>query len=536
MRKLSFYYTFIFWFIILSPHCFSQDIHPPNQLQISLEDNEYWWGAVVDDGYLQPFTSKSNYSHNLYGDNKANQIQPFLLSNRGQYIWCEDPFEFNFKNGVLSVTSDSSRIVYEKFTNNLRAAFQHASQNFFPPSGELPAALLFQQPQYNTWIELTYNQNQKDILEYARGIVNNGFPPGVLMIDDTWQKDYGAWEFSPDKFPDPEGMMDELHDLGFKVMLWVCPFVSPDSPVFRVLREKGALIKNAKTSKPAIIEWWNGYSTMLDMTHPEAVEWFTEKLTLLQKKYNVAGFKFDGGDAYFYTGDIESYVATHANGHMQAWARFGLTFPYNEYRACWKLAGEALAQRLHDKNHNWEDLRQLIPNILLQGLIGYAYTCPDMIGGGEYKSFLNLENVDQELIVRSAQCQALMPMMQFSVAPWRVLEPDKVDMCREMAMLHSRFGEHIISLAKSSAKTGEPIIRSLEYMYPHQGYATIDDQFMLGEDILVAPVLEKGARSRVVEFPPGNWKDEEGETYRGPKRIAVDAPLDKLPWFRKDEK
>ena len=93
--------------------------------------------------------------------------------------------------------------------------------------------LFFSAPQYNTWIELTYNQNENDILRYAQSMLDNGSPPGVLMIDDTWQAGYGDWRFEPSRFKDPKGMIDKLHEKGFKVVLWMCPWVSMDIPAFR---------------------------------------------------------------------------------------------------------------------------------------------------------------------------------------------------------------------------------------------------------------------------------------------------------------
>jgi alpha-glucosidase len=76
------------------------------------------------------------------------------------------------------------------------------------------------------------------VLKYAHAIVDNGLPPGVLMIDDNWQEDYGKWNFHPGRFGDPKAMMQELHNLGFKIMLWVCPSVSPDCDVYRDLAKK----------------------------------------------------------------------------------------------------------------------------------------------------------------------------------------------------------------------------------------------------------------------------------------------------------
>ena len=88
---------------------------------------------------------------------------------------------------------------------------------------------MFTGPQWNTWIELPYEPTQHSVLDYARGVVEAGFPPGVLMIDDRWSYDYGNWTFDAIRFPDPAAMTAELHALGFAVMLWLVPFVSPDS-------------------------------------------------------------------------------------------------------------------------------------------------------------------------------------------------------------------------------------------------------------------------------------------------------------------
>jgi alpha-glucosidase (family GH31 glycosyl hydrolase) len=171
--------------------------------------------------------------------------------------------------------------------------------------------------------------------------------------------------------------------------------------------------------------------------------------------------------------------------------------------------------------------------------MGYAYMCPDMIGGGQYTFFYNDPNkpLDQELIVRSAQCSALMPMMQFSVAPWRVLSKDNMEICRQMALLHKKMGSAILELVKASAKTGEPVLRHMEYNFPNQGYADIKDQFMMGKNILVAPVQENGKYSRKVVFPKGTWKGtwkgDDGSTVTGPVEKEIKVPLERLPWYRR---
>ena len=512
-------------------------------VKIVIDNGEYWWGGISSVGHSTPYDATSVVSYELWGDCKGNQAQPVLLSNKGRYIWSEEPIKYTFNNGNLTVTTRNGIIDSGKTGKNLKDAYKFVSQKYFPSNGKIPAELLFTNPHYNTWIELMYDQNEKDILKYAQDIIDNGFPPGVLMIDDNWQEDYGTWEFSPRRFTDPKGMTKKLHEMGFQIMLWVCPFISPDSEVFRYLAQEGMLIlENQKTQdivwkntsgKTAIIRWWNGASACLDLSNPKTQKWFKERLDYLVNEFGVDGYKFDAGDPEFYTNQVVSFKPGNPNDQTSYFAELGLQYPLNEYRASWKMAGLPLAQRLRDKGHSWEDLQKLIPDQMSQSVMGYAYTCPDLIGGGEFGSFLSSATIDEELVVRSAQIHALMPMMQFSVAPWRVLSKDNEAICLEMAKLHKKMGLFILELAKNASVTGEPIVKPLAYVFPEGGFETVKDQFMLGDDILVAPVVQKGARSRTVVLPAGNWKSDEGKLIKGGKTIEISVPLERLPYFTK---
>ena len=124
----------------------------------------------------------------------------------------------------------------------------------------------------------------------------------------------------------------------------------------------------------------------------------------------------------------------------------------------------------------------------------------------------------------------IMPMMQFSVAPWRILSPENLAICRKYALLHQEMGAYILSCAEYSALTGEPIVRAMDYEFPGQGFEECNDQYMLGDKILVAPVMDTGT-SRSVKLPKGNWTDEFGKVYRGGRTYTIDVPLDRLPRF-----
>lgn len=522
-------------------------------IALPLLEGERWWGGPVVYGLEMPYDTTADCAHTFHVTDRhgvSNQTQPLLVSSQGRYVWNQTAFNYAFARGTLRLSGAAVPFDVGRGGATLRDAFRAASARFFAPSGRAPAELMFRAPQYNTWIELTYDQREDRIRRYARDLIAAGYPPGVIMIDDNWQEAYGVWEFSAARFRDPKGLVRELHDLGFKVMLWICPFVSADTTTYRELLRDGCLLRDASDRRESIwvngpvindaamIRWWNGASAVLDLSNPRAREWIRGRLRYLSDAYGVDGFKLDAGDSNFYVAtapgrEFVAFAPRTPEEHATDWARVGLDFPYNEYRACWQMGGQALAQRLRDKAHTWEALRELVPGMIASGLSGYAFTCPDMIGGGDFSSFEDPARFDPELVVRSAQVQALMPMMQFSVAPWRVLPPDLADHCLDAAKLHLRCGDEFVALARASATSGDPIVRPLEWQWPHQGYATITDQFMIGDDLLVAPVVVKGARARTVVVPPGRWQADDGSTVVGPATIEVAAPLSRLPHWRR---
>ena len=121
---------------------------------------------------------------------------------------------------------------------------------------------------------------------------------------------------------------------------------------------------------------------------------------------------------------------------------------------------------------------------------GHIYVCPDMIGGGEFTSFLGLDpsEIDQEQIVRSCQIHAVMPMMQFSVAPWRILSKENLEICRKAACLHSELGPYLLEQARKGSVSGEPIVRP---------------------------------------------RDENGKVYEGGRTYTLDVSLERIPIFTK---
>ena len=537
-------------------------------------DGELWWGGDVNNSNVMPYDKHTYKSLTTAGRGRITcQSAPFFLSNKGRYIWSDKGFDITFKKGVIKCQGETP-IVLDCSGKTLRDAFLNAKRDRFPyTDGLVTEKLFYEVPQFNTWVELIKDQNEEGILRYAEGLVANGYTRGILMIDDGWQKEHGSWQFDPDKFKDPKGMIKKLHDMGFKVMMWISPYISLSSDRFLELArdhgietDTGHLLR-LNDGRVAIHKWWNGYCAMFDLTREGDRAALKEQLDVLVNEYGVDGFKFDGGDytwkpineidTFSVEGELggasDAGVFKGSRDPMRygwrlketkvpsvdqlnaAWVEFGMQYPLHEFKNHHKTGHLHLITRLFDKAHKWGEggLADLIPQGILVGIIGNPFLCPDMVGGGSWTDFA-YGKIDEELFVRMAECSALFPMMQFSCAPWRVLSPENAKICSDMAKLHESMSGEIVEMVKQSEVSGEPILRNMEYQFPGQGMERITDQFMLGDDYLVAPVIRKGEYSRSVSLPNGKWKDmNTGKEYEGGFSVEVEAPINVLPYFKK---
>lgn len=498
--------------------------------EIEILDGEYWYGGATYDAPDMPYRKGSDFSTELLHDNKYNQVNNYLLSTRGRYV-VADGFDLTAKNGILTLSYNTKTPVLGTAGSTLKDAYDYVVKTYYPPDGKVPPKEFFVKPQFNTWMALNWNQTEKGIRAYAKNIIDSGYPCGVFMIDSEWTKYIGSFTFDQERFEDSKSLIADLKNLGFKVMLWETPFITPATPEYRELLNADLLIKDAN-GKIAVRTWWDGFNPVLDLSNPKAVEWIMQKNQALLD-LGVDGFKFDAGDVEYYRDDDITYGNVTAREQCKNWSNLGLRYAYNEFRASYDTSGKALCQRQADKWHNWHlhGINVIVPEIIIQGLMGYYYACPDMVGGGcigKDKDF------DEELFVRFCEASAFMPMMQFSVSPWERLSAENNAICLRYAKLHEQFGDYIYRLAVHASKTGEPIVRHLDYVFPSQGFETETSCFMLGDEYLIAPVIEKGVIEKSIRLPQGQWRFEpNGTIYEGGATVTVSAPLDVLPYFKK---
>lgn len=506
-------------------------------INLIIGEKEAWYGGSVRHGFKMPLTKNSKYQIDFNVMPTDNQFNTVFVSTEGRYVISKGELSVSVFGGVFTVISDEGIEIGNTGKTLKDAYLEAASKLFIKSKKSVPAESLIK-PQFCSWTETGVNVSGEKIVAYAKSIVDAGYAHDIMIIDDGWSNGYGDWSFDTNKFPNPKKTVDELHSLGFKVILWLVPFVNENTKTFETLKANGGLIRNADGSLYKA-EWWNGRSCVLDLTSPFAGKWIRQTLNYLQTEYGVDGFKFDAGDPNYYLYDNLTYAPTTPVKQCEAWTELAEEFDLSELRACYKHGGSHVIMRLCDKRRCWNadcGIGGLVPDIINAGLCGYAYTCADMIGGGIISEFLNDngENYDYEIISRFCECCALLPCMQFSYGYWKK-NAKVADIFSKFINLHLSFSDYFKDLISQSEKDFSPIVRSLEYEFPHQGYEFEMHDFMLGDKILVSPVIKVGVYEKEVRLPSGcGWICEtDGKKYRGGETAKVSCPIGTLVYFRR---
>lgn len=392
---------------------------------------------------------------------------------------------------------------------------------------------------FGTWISSGFFvDTQERVLHRARTIRERGIPCDVLHLDTYWQTD-GHWSdlrWDATTFPDPEGMLAELDGMGFKVCLWMNPYISHLSPAFPEAAAAGYFLKTPD-GEPYVADCWHGSypeCAIVDFTNPEAVTWFQGLLRpLLRQGVQVFKTDFAEGvpyDAVAFNGmsgtdlhnvytllfnDVVAEVTREVAGHGMVWARSSF------------LGGQRhSAQWSGDIYTSYAAMGSTIRGGLAHGLSGIPFWSHD--AGG----FTGTPTDD--LYVRWAQFGALSPLVRFhgttSREPWEF--PAVEEQVKEAIRLRYRLMPYLYSAAVEAARTGAPMMRALCVDHPDDPVAwQADLEYMLGPDLLVAPMTSPDGL-RKVYLPHGEWVDYwTGDVLSGGRYVTAETPLERIPLF-----
>jgi alpha-glucosidase (family GH31 glycosyl hydrolase) len=437
-------------------------------------------------------------------------------------------------DGLLALRFSGDRIQVRFFVGR---TLREVQQRFVALVGHprtAPSTRHLALPIWTTWARFKQEIDQSRCLQFVREIRAAGFPIGTLEIDNRWQTAYGDIEFDASRFPDPRRLIDQLHAEGIEVTAWLVPFINPAATTTLAEAAREGYLVRTPAGEPYLVSWWEGPGYLLDLSNPRAEAWFKERLDRLQVQTGLDGWKFDAGEACYFPADGQSAEPMTQNDYAHRYIDFvGRHFPGSDVRTSWRNQRATVLVREWDKFSLWgldNGLQSVLSQALTLGMIGYPFVLADMVGGNEYDD----QRTDGEMMVRWAQANALLPAIQYSLAPWD-FGPEVSELCRRATELHVAFGPEFERLAAESVLTGAPIVRPLIWQFEgDRETETIWDQFMLGDRWLVAPVVRRGARQRDVYLPQGRWRDDSGTVHAGAIWLRdVPVPIDRLPYFER---
>ena len=481
-------------------------------LEILLDSGGHWYGHGFS--HDQAYPLERGQAENKHF--AVNNIQsPVWMCSAGRVFFADTvaPLQVSINannDGRLRISCPSEALTVRVFSgSNLPEAHARWLEHIGWPN-QSAAAELFGDSFFCTWTQFPRCITQERILSMAREIRAHGFPCKRLLIDDRWENCFGELAFSQKDFPDPAAMFTELKAMGFEVWLWVTPFVNQEAANFDQLAADKVLVPQRSGDGAATFRWWGGTAGLVDVTGPAGRDWYTAKLQALLA-LGAEGFKIDGGDHKYQP--ASDACAWHrdpgASGYSdQLLSIFEALVPNRcEARAAWISQNRAILWREGGKDSHWgadNGLKALLTLGLHLSLLGYDQLIPDMVPGRVQTMNADDALPSDELMLRWTECSAFFPFLQFSYFPWNYAEPT-ASAIAGFAKVHKALEGY---LSGQAADRKAPLLRPLWYHYPEQTELySIDDSFLLGSDLLVAPVLDTGVRTRDIQLPPGEWID-----------------------------
>ena len=397
--------------------------------------------------------------------------------------------------------------------------------------------------------------------QVAREYRERDLPLDVIYLDIDYMRGYRVFTFDQQRFPNPKALTENLARQGIKLVTIVDPGVKHDPPgsssdgryfVFEQGLEKNYFQRrsNGDLFVPRV---WPGESVFVDYTLPEARRWWGD-LHRVYLDNGIAGIWNDmnePSDFVDQTGKNQLDVISNDNGEKTTHAKNRNTFallmaqatyeglerlrpdarPYVITRAAYAGIQRYATMWTGDTNSSWESLGLNIPMFTSLGLSGEPFVGSD-VGG-----FIGRGN--GELLVRSYQVSFLAPFCRnhkvidgYDQEPWRFGKHYE-DIIRKYLKLRYELLPFLYTTLEEAHRTGTPLFRPLLLNYQDdENTYNIDDQFMVGADLLVAPIMKPDVTRRLVYLPRGDWYDYwTNKKYSGGTMITVDAPLDTVPLF-----
>ncbi len=534
------------------------DYHLTMRLE-SLDREERIYGMGQ---YQQPYLNLKGLDLEMAHRNSQASV-PFAVSSRGYGLLWNNPSVGRVVLGhnIMSFEAYGTKALdYWLVAGDTPAEIEEA---YAKATGTVPMM-----PEYGLgfWqCKLRY-QTQEELLEVAREYKRRRLPIDLIVIDFFHWPKQGEWKFDPVYWPDPDGMVKELKGMGIELMVSIWPTVDRESENYGEMLEKGYLIRTERGFRVGLN--FEGATIHYDATNPGARQYLWEKA---KKNYYEKGIRvfwldeaepeytaYDFDNYRYYRGtDLEVgniYPVEYARTFYEGMAQEGQEDIVNLLRCAW--AGSQRYGALvwsGDIASSFGSMRSQLAAGLNMGLAGIPWWTTDI--GGFHGGDPNDPGF-RELFVRWFQWGAFCPVMRLhgdreprqpqvgttggatccsgaANEVWSYGE-EVYHICEKYMRMREEMRGYTRRLMQEAHKNGSPVMRTMFYEFPEDPKCwEVEDEYMYGDKLLVAPVLEAGADMRKVYLPQGcQWKDcRSGEVFEGGQTVEADAPLEYMPLF-----
>lgn len=446
---------------------------------------------------------------------------PFFLSNRGygMFVHTSAPVTFDFgkyfdqHNTIYAADDQLDLFIFLGEPKDILSEYTALT-------GRSPVPPLWS---FGFWMSRITYKSEDEVRNVAAKLRQYKIPTDVIHLDTGWfETDWRSnYEFSKSRFRDPAKMISDLKNQGFHISLWQYTYFTPKNELFKEIVEKGLAVKNDGGGQPF-------EDAVLDMSNPAAVKWYQDKLANLLKM-GVGAIKVDFGEN-------APILGQYFSGKSGLFEHNLYPLRYNKVVAditkqttgdsiIWARSAWAGSQRypLHwggDAENTNSAMAASLRGGLSFGLSGFTYWSHDA-GGFVNKAPRDLYRRWMAFSVLTSHTRAHgAPPRE----PWEYDEKLTEDFRRALNLRYSLM-PYIYAQAKDSSNKGFPMLRTLFFEFPNDKTSwTIDDEYMFGDSLLVAPIFEEAKNNRQVYLPPGEWIDyQTGKIYQGEKWLEITA-------------
>ncbi len=473
---------------------------------------------------------------------RAYKNIPFYLSSEGYGLFVHTTYFTKFS-------------LAEHSTRSAQVLVDEPVIDFFAIGGDTPERILYGYRQltgfpsmppvwsFGTWMSRMTYFSADEVNEICDRMRAEGYPCDVIHLDTGWFKTdwLCEWKFNDERFPDPKGFIQKLKKQGYRVSLWQLPYISYAAAQYEEASRNHYISQSEKKIQGASNFSVQDYAGTIDFTYAPATEWYKNLLRQLLEM-GVACIKTDFGEDIHMDAQYHGMTPKELRNIYSLYyqkAAYEVTEEVNGEGIVWARSAWAGCQRypLHwggDSASSWDGLAGSLKGGLHFGLSGFGFWSHDVPGFHSVPNFMNTR-LDETVYVRWTQFGVFTSHLRyhgsFKREPWHY--PTIAPIVRDWLQLRYHLMPYILEQARKTTQTGYPMLRALCLMFPGDRLCRhIDDEYMFGDDFLVAPVMNaEGVRD--VYLPEGKWVNFfTKERFEGPVWLKdLQVPLEEMPVY-----